>query len=210
MNELVTKRPPLILKEYGRNIQKIVAYLNTIPDRDTRTKYAYSTIELMKQINPAVRDSPESSQKLWDDLYIMSDFTLDIDSPFPMPKRETLFKKPLPVSYNVHRIKYKHYGQNLLLMLKKATEIEDDEERHNMTLFIGKLMKSFYGVWNKENIDDEVIVDNIMELTNGKLQVDLEKIRADHSFDTAQKDKPRQAKPQPKKPFNGNRGKRKS
>lgn len=210
MSELITKRPALILKEYGRNIQKIVAYLNTIPDRNTRTQYAYATIELMKQINPAVRDSAENSQKLWDDLYIMSDFTLDVESPFPMPKKETLFKKPLPVKYNVHEIKYKHYGQNIFLMLKKAMEIEDDEERHNMTLFIGKLMKSFYGVWNKENIDDEVITENIRELTNGKLHVDVNRVRENRLFDTAQKEKPRSPKPQPKKPYNGSRGKRKS
>jgi len=210
MSELVTKRPPLILKEYGRNIQKIVAYITKVPDRETRTRLAYATIELMKQINPAVRDSSENSQKLWDDLYIMSDFTLDVDGPFPMPKKETMFKKPLPVKYNVHNIKYKHYGQNLVLMLNKAAEIEDEEARHNMTLYIGKLMKSFYSVWNKENIDDEVIAEHIRELTNGRLQVNLAKVREDHSFDTAQKEKQRQPKPQPKKQFNGNRGKRKN
>jgi hypothetical protein len=155
----------------------------------------------------------ENSQKLWDDLYIMSEFKLDVDGPFPQPALDTLYKKPLKVSYNVHNIKYKHYGQNILLMIKKAVETENDEERENVTLFIGKLMKSFYGTWNKENVDDIVIAENIKELSNGRLSVDIDKVKENHLFDSAQKEKPRtNSKPQQKKPYisNKDRGKRKN
>jgi hypothetical protein len=214
MSELVKRRPPLILKEYGRNIQKVVAYLNTISDKEARTKYAYATIELMKQINPSIKESlpGENSQKLWDDLYIMSDFKLDVDGPFPPPAIDTLYKKPMKIGYNLHKIKYKHYGQNILLMIKKAVETEDDEERDNLTLFIGKLMKSFYGTWNKENVDDSVIAENIKELSNGRLTVDINKVKENHLFDSAQKEKPRSSRPAQKKPFisNKDRGRRKS
>jgi hypothetical protein len=213
MSELVAKKPPLILKEYGRNIQKIVAYLNTISDKETRTKYAYATIELMKQINPSIKESlpGENSQKLWDDLYIMSDFNLEVDGPFPIPALDTLYKKPKKVAYNLHNLKYKHYGQNILLMIKKAVETEDDEERDNVTIFIGKLMKSFYGTWNKENVDDAVIAENIRELSNGRLSVDINKVKENHLFDSVQKEKPR-IKPQQKKPYNSgkDRGRRKN
>lgn len=209
MSEITVKRPPLVLKEYGRNIQKIVGYLNTIPDKETRTKYAYVTIELMKQINPSIKETlpGENSQKLWDDLYIMSDFKLDVDGPFPKPALDTLYKKPMRLKYNLNRIKYKHYGQNILLMIKKAVESDNEEEKENITLFIGKLMKSFYSTWNKENVDDSVIAENISELSGGRLTVDIDKVRANHLFDSSQKERPRN-KPQPhqqKRPFNGSK-----
>lgn len=208
MSELIIKRPQLILKEYGRNIQKIVAYLNTISDKETRTKYAYTTIELMKQINPSIKETlpGENSQKLWDDLYIMSNFKLDVDGPFPKPALDTLYKKPMRLNYNLHKIKYKHYGQNILLMIKKAVETDNDEERENITLFIGKLMKSFYSTWNKENVDDIVIAENIKELSNGRLTVDINKVKENHLFDSLQKDKPRNSKPQPKRPYASSKG----
>ena len=94
IGEYNTQKEAVILKEYGRNIQKLVNFLNTIEDRDKRTQSAKTLIELMKQINPNVRDTPEESQKLWDDLYIMSDFSLEIDSPYPKPERSILLRKP--------------------------------------------------------------------------------------------------------------------
>src|SRR5690554_2476354 len=94
----------IVLKEYGRNIQKIVAYLLSIEDREKRSRFAYTLIELMKQINPGIRDVQENDQKIWDHLYIISDFKLDVDTEFPMPEKSILDKKPMNVAYNTHKL----------------------------------------------------------------------------------------------------------
>jgi hypothetical protein len=174
----------IVLKEYGRNIQKIVAYLLSIEDREKRSRFAYTLIELMKQINPGIRDVQENDQKIWDHLYIISDFKLDVDTEFPMPEKSILDKKPMNVAYNTHKLKFKHYGQNVELLIKQAIEISDPEEKENAAIFIGKIMKRFYSAWNKENTDDELIAQQLELISEGKLKVDLEKVRANNLFDS--------------------------
>lgn len=191
MAKIGINETPLILKEYGRNIQKLANYLKTIEDKEKRNQSAYALVDLMKQINPSSKESPDNLQKIWDDLFIISDFDLDVDSPYPIPDKSLLFKKPLKMDYNVHNIKYKHYGHNISLMVKKAVEMESEEEREAATLYIGKLMKSFYITWNKENIDDSVIVDNIKEISGGKLDVDVNKVKENNLFDSTHKEKSR-------------------
>ena len=146
-------------------------------------------IELMKQINPAVKETMETNQKLWDDLFIMADFDLDIDSPFPKPEPEMLKRKPARVRYNSHNIRYKHYGQNVLLLIKKAQEITDPEEKEALIIHLGRLMKSFYVTWNKETVDDSLILDNIKELSGQQLDFDLNRIREENLFDTLTKER---------------------
>src|SRR4051794_40497389 len=106
----------IVLKEYGRNIQKLVNHVISIPDRDTRTKYAKTLIELMKQINPNMKDTQEYG-KLWDHLYIMANFELDVECPFPLPEKSLLGKKPMRVDYNMHQLHFKHYGRNIELLI---------------------------------------------------------------------------------------------
>ncbi len=185
MDEYNTSKSKLILKEYGRNIQKLVEYLPTVEDREKRTRYAYTLIELMRQLNPDVKEGMESTQKLWDDLYIMSNFILDVESPFPVPTEEILLKKPDRVPYHQEPIRYKHYGKNIEMLLEKAAAIEDKEEQKAAVISIGKLMKSFYGTWNKENVDNEVIVQNIRELSKYKLDISLEEVAGGNLFDSA-------------------------
>lgn len=179
----------IILKEYGRNINKLVQYVTNMEDKEKRTQYAYAVIELMKQINPGQKDSPEYAQRLWDDLFIMSGWQLDVNSPFPMPPTDILGKKPKPIGYTHNRIKYKHYGRNVELMIEKAIEIQDPEEQHAAIIFLGKMMKNFYSTWNKENIDDAVIVENISELSKGKLKIDLEMVKDQNLFDSQTRDR---------------------
>ena len=178
-----TSQEAIVLKEYGRNIQNIVSYLKTIEDRDKRTEMAHVTIDLMKQIAPAVKETIETNQKLWDDLYIISGFDLDIDCPFPVPEKEILDRKPQRMPYANNRIKYRHYGLNIELLIKEAIKKEDPEERENAIIYIGKLMKSFYSSWNKDGIDDVVIVDNIKAISDGNLQIDLEKVKEGNLFE---------------------------
>ncbi len=196
MNELIdynTGRPELILKEYGRNIQKLVRYITTMEDAEKRSQYAHTLIELMKMINPALKDGNEHSQKLWDDLFIISEFDLEVDSPFPKPEKEVLTRKPEMLDYNNHQLKYKHYGRNIELLIERATEIEDPAERQDAVIYLGRLMRSFYGVWNKEVVDEGVIVDHIKELSKGKLDIDLKMVKEQNLFEPTYKERPKRS-----------------
>ncbi|MBS9523974.1 DUF4290 domain-containing protein [Litoribacter ruber] len=173
----------VILKEYGKNIQKLVDYVQTVPDKQKRTDYAYTLVDLMKQLNPQLKS--ESDQKLWDDLYIMSNFELDVDAPFPMPEKELLGKRPQMIGYPEGEVKYKHYGRNIEKLIEKAIEIEDDEEQEAAIIFIGQLMRSFHSTWNKENFDDGIILDDIKTLSKGRLHIDLEKVKENGLFETS-------------------------
>ncbi len=188
--ELPNQEKDIILKEYGRNVQDIVGYILNIKDRDLRTMYAVTCIELMRQINPNIKDTQEHYSKLWDQLYIISNFQLDVDSPFPMPERASIGKKPSIVEYNSNKLYYKHYGRNIELVIQKAIDMEDPEEKESAIIYLGRTMKKFYGTWNKENIEDEVIIAHIKEMSKGKLFVDEEKVKALSLFDTNEKIKP--------------------
>jgi len=209
MNDYNTQRERLILKEYGRNVQKLVNYLSTIQDREERNQSASVLVDLMKQINPSIKEGSEDNQKLWDDLFIMSDFRIDIDSPFPKPKKELLYKKPERLGYKDKAIIYKHYGLNIQLLVDKAVRMEDPEEQEAAIIYIGRLMKSFSSLWNKENLDDETIVKNIRELSRGQLEMDLEKIKNNNLFEYLVKDKGRKSNHQQHYQKGGKRPRRK-
>lgn len=191
MNDYNTQRERLILKEYGRNVQMLVNYLSTIQDKEERSRSAKVLVELMKQINPSIKEGSEDNQKLWDDLIIMSDFRIDVDSPFPAPKKELLYKKPERLGYKDKTIIYKHYGLNIQLLVDKAVNMDDKEEQEAAIIYIGRLMKSFSSLWNKENLDDEIIVKNIRELSRGLLEIDLEKVKNNNLFEYLVKDRGR-------------------
>ena len=199
--EYNTEKKNLILKEYGRNIQKLVHYLKTIEDKEKRSQMAATLIELMKQISPSIRENNETNQKLWDDLYIMSGFDLEIDSPYPMPPLDILNKKPLRLGYSTNNIRFKHYGKNLELLIAKAMELEDPEEREGAVVYIGKLMKSFYSTWNKDNIEEESILKNIRELSKNELDIDITKVKENNLFESLYKERP-------KPPQHTNRGRK--
>ena len=193
MNDYNTGRPPLILKEYGRNIQNLVDYLKTIEDKEKRSEYAYLMVDLMKQIHPLANENVEIDQKLWDDLYIISDFSLDVDSPFPMPSRDVLDRKPEPLGYTLGKVRYKHYGKNIELLVQKAINLEDPEEKEAAVILIGKLMKTYHTIWNKDNIDDATVLANIQKLSDGQLDLDLKRIVEENLFESTYKE--RRSKP---------------
>jgi hypothetical protein len=178
-----TSLEPIILKEYGRNVQKLVEYLRTFEDVEKRTAQAHTLIELMKQVTPSVRETIETNQKLWDDMYIMANFDMELNGPYPVPEPEVLNKKPGKVPYINNRIKYKHYGRNIELLILEAIKKEDPQEREDAIIYIGKLMKSFYGSWNKEVIDDVVILENMKTISGGKLDIDLNRVREENLFE---------------------------
>ena len=203
MNNYNTSRPTLILKEYGRNMQMLVEHIKTIEDKEKRSESAHVLIELMQLINPNAKNAQESSQKIWDDLFIMSDFDLDIDSPYPMPEREILNKKPERMGYKSTEIKYKHYGRNIQLLIKKAMEIVDSEDKEVAVIHIGRLMKSFQNTWNRDNVEDATILKNIENMSNRELTIDLEKVRSENLFDSMVKE--RRSRPVSNRPTNKGR-----
>nr|WP_236648878.1 DUF4290 domain-containing protein [Spirosoma sp. 209] len=169
--------PATSLKEYGSSIQKLVDNMVNIEDREKRTRYAHILVELMRQIHPNMKDGQDYYNKLWDDLYIMSGFTLDVDSPYPPPSEEALGKKPQTVPYNTHHLRFKHFGRNIDLLIAKAIALEEPEERRAFVSYLTRLMRTFYQAWNKESVEDETIYQSLLELSNGKLGPDIQLIR---------------------------------
>jgi len=192
-HEYNTGRPELILKEYGRNIQKLVNYVHDIKEDEKRKEYSYTLVELMKLINPALKDGNEFNQKLWDDLFIISGFDLEVDGPYPKPPPEVLTRKPDKLEYNKHKLKYKHYGRNIELLIQQAIEIKDEQEQKDAIIYLGRLMRSFYGIWNKEVVDEEVILNHIIELSDGKLNIDLKIVKEQNLFEPTYKERPRRS-----------------
>ncbi len=212
IGEYNTQRPHIILKEYGRNVQKLVEYIRSIPDKEKRTELSFTLIELMKQLTPSVKEAtPENPQRMWDDLYIIADFNLDLNSPFPIPQREILFKKPKRMIYPQSSIRFKHYGKNIERLIKEAMKLENPEERNDSIIYLGKLMKTFYGNWNNETLDDSVIVNDLRQLSNGVLLVDLEKVREENLFEQLYRGEKRKLSPhQGERSERGERGDRNS
>lgn len=185
-----TQQPKVLLKEYGRNIQKIVDYIVKIEEKEERTRYAHTLINLMRQINPYTRDSQEYQNKLWDDLYIMSKFSLDVDSPSPMPEKSILGRKPKRLDYNSNELKYRHYGKNIELLIEKAVKLDDPEDKYAAIAHVGRLMKAFYISWNKDNIQYDTIIEHIEKISRKKLTQDIkERAEAEKAFESMVKER---------------------
>jgi hypothetical protein len=195
IGEYNTVRPQITLKEYGRNVQKLVEFIRNEPSKEKRTEYAYTLLELIRQLTPSLKDQPDNPQRLWDDLFIIADFNLDINSPYPTPEREILFKKPMKVEYPQSNVRFKHYGKNIEKLVKEALKIEGEQERQDAIIYLGKLMKTFYGNWNKETLDDSVILKDIQAMSGGALHMTIEKVREDNLFEKLYRER-KKARPQ--------------
>ena len=176
------------MKEYGSNIQKLTDYIVSLPDREQRTKYAHILIELMRQIHPNMREGIDYSKKLWDDLYVIANFDLDVDSPFPPPPKEILGKKPMTVPYNQQQLKHRLYGRNLELLVVKAMITQDYDERKAFVSYMVRLMKSFFQVWNKDTIETNDCLQQILELSGFKLQKEIDDLRRDGLMESSPRD----------------------
>lgn len=208
IGEYNTSREAIILKEYGRNVQKLVNYIRTIPDKEKRTQMATTLIELIKQLAPVSKEAVENPQRMWDDLYIMADFNLDVNNPFTTPDRTILFKKPRKMEYPQNDVRFRHYGKNIERLVLEATKKEDPKEREEAAIYIGKLMKTFYSAWNKETLDDSVIVKDIQILSKGKLSLSLEKVREENLFEKLYREQRKNLRPQGNDNRNQPRGNR--
>ena len=189
IGEYNSARPQIILKEYGRNVQKLVEYIKSLPSIEQRTELSYTLIDLIKQLTPSIKDQPENPQRLWDDLYIIADFELDVNNPYPVPEREILFKKPMRMEYPKNDDRFRHYGKNIEKLVKEALKIDNPQEREESIIYLGKLMKTFYGAWNKETLDDSVILRDIQAMSGGALNMTIEKVREDNLFEKLYKER---------------------
>ncbi|MBY0068035.1 DUF4290 domain-containing protein [Empedobacter falsenii] len=173
--EYNTLRSQLIIPEYGRHIQEMVNHCKTITDETERNGFAEIIIEVMGELNPHLRDVPDFQHKLWDQLFIMAEFDLDVKSPYPIPtKKDTVNSKPNKVEYPKSIYKYRYYGNNIRKMIDVAVTWEEGEKREGLYFAIANHMKKCYLLWNKDTVDDQVIFNHLYELSNGK--IDLRKV----------------------------------
>tara|TARA_Y100000768_G_scaffold238005_1_gene180101 strand:+ start:948 stop:1586 length:639 start_codon:yes stop_codon:yes gene_type:complete len=205
MMEYNTTRSNLILREYGRNFHKLVEYVGNVKDKEQRNKMSKTLVEMMKITQPSFKDQSEVEAKMWDDLYIMSEYSLDIDSPYPKPKRKSESDIPKKLHYPKSKIRYRHYGKKIELLIEEACKLKKEDEKEAAVIHIGKIMKSFFGMWNKESIDNKVIVENIKELSNNKLSIDIEKVKELNLFYKVTKERGSKHYHSKKKNFKSNR-----
>lgn len=167
-----TTRSDLILAEYGRNVQNMVKYIIDLPTKEERNKYAQAVIDLMGFLNPHLRDVADFKHKLWDHLHIISDYKIDVDSPYPKPSPEATQFKPQHIGYPQQKITYKHYGKTVEKLIARTMEEENPERKAAMVQGIANFMKMAYVQWNKDNVADEVILKNLHELSGGNLELE--------------------------------------
>ncbi|MGN6180391.1 MAG: DUF4290 domain-containing protein [Mucilaginibacter sp.] len=165
-------RNKLILSEYGRNVQNMVKYIVALPTKEERNRYAQVVIDLMGFLNPHLRDVADFKHKLWDHLHIISDYQIDVDSPYPKPTPDSIHIKPQPLNYPHQRIRYKHYGKTIELMIEKAKNIEEPERKKHMVQAIANFMKMAYVQWNKDSVADESILADLYAMSGGQLKLD--------------------------------------
>jgi hypothetical protein len=167
--EYNTTRNHLTMREYGRHIQKMVEYLLTLDDKQERQKNAYAVIELMGFLNPHLKNVEDFRHKLWDHLFLISDFKLDVDSPYPIPTRETLKAKPEILPYPKKYPKFNHLGKNIEIVIDKALKEENPEKKQGFANAIAYYMKLTYSNWHKELVHDDNIQNELSDMTDGEL-----------------------------------------
>ena len=169
--EYNTEREHLIIPEYGRHLQKMINHAVAQDSKEERNKLAKAIISVMGNMQPHLRDVPDFQHKLWDQLFIMSDFKLDADSPFEKPSKETLSLVPEPLAYPQNYPKYRFYGNNIKTMIDAATKWEEGEMKNALVFTIANHMKKSFLCWNKDTVEDVVIYDHLFELSGGKFDI---------------------------------------
>ena len=167
--EYNTTRNHMIMREYGRHVQKMIEHVLTIEDKERRQRNAQSVIELMGFLNPHLKNVEDFRHKLWDHLFLISEFTLDVESPYPIPTKETLRAKPHPLPYPKRKPRYSHLGKNLEIIIDKALKESDADKRLGFSNAIAYYMKLAYNTWHKELVHDDAIQSELTGITDGQL-----------------------------------------
>ena len=175
--EYNTLQKKLILPEYGRHVHMMVQHAVQIEDREQRNVAAHTIIGVMGNLMPHLREVPDFRHKLWDHLCIMSEFKLDIDAPYPTPQPEELDEKPNTVPYTQSHVRQKHYGKILVEMIREAGRMEDSPLRDSLIQLLATQMRKSYTAWNRSEINNEQIVQDIWDISDGKIQLNPESIQ---------------------------------
>jgi len=166
-----SSRPTMRISEYGRGVQKMINFVKTIENREERNKGARTIINTMAALSPHYRDYDDYKQKLWDHLFLMSNFELDVDSPYPIPTAETVKIRPKKPLYPSQKIKYKHYGKIMENMVQTISKWDDNEVKDMVVESIANQLKKSYMAWNRDSVEDDVILDHLSNISNGKLKL---------------------------------------
>ncbi|MBQ8959173.1 MAG: DUF4290 domain-containing protein [Bacteroidales bacterium] len=194
-----TEKEQIVISEYGRCIQEMIKKLPEIEDRQQRTEAARYIISVMVQMNPQVKESSDWEHKLWDHLYMISGYALDLDSPFAPPAPAVRRSKPQHIGYQNNHIKYGHYGQYIVKMIEAASLEEDEEMREALAHSIANQMKRNYLEWNKNVVNDQVILDDLRTISGGRLMISEEKLNSTSEILGKAQPQPKQQQGQPKK-----------
>jgi hypothetical protein len=170
-NNYNTTRAKLLMPEYGRHVQDMIEYVVNIPDRQKRNEQIQAVVSVMGTLNPQLRDVVDFRHKLWDHVQIISDFKIDIDSPYPLPSRESVQTKPDPIPLKKDKIRASCYGRNIQNMIDLIADREDDDVKKHMIRVIAIYMKQQYLIWNKDSVSEETIFEDIKALSGGRLTV---------------------------------------
>lgn len=166
-----TQRKKLLMPEYGRNVQRMIEQVMQIPDKEKRNEQIRAVVSVMGILNPQLRDLSDFKHKLWDHVQIISDFQLDIDSPYPLPTREVLQRKPQPLPLQNEPLKEMHYGRNIQNMITAIAAQEEGEEKTAKVRSLAHYMRQQYLIWNKDTVSDELIFRDIVRMSDGKIQI---------------------------------------
>jgi hypothetical protein len=169
--EYNTSRDSMLISEYGRNVQRMVQVAVNEPNREKRQRLAHGLITLMGNLNPQLREMDDYIHTLWDHLFVISDFKLDVDSPYPIPTREMVYAKPQVMTYPQQKIKFRFYGKNIENMIEKAAEMEDGPVKSGFINMIGSFMKQSCRSWNEEMLQDEEILAHLELLSGGRIKM---------------------------------------
>ena len=184
--EYNTEREKLKITEYGRNVLKMVEHLKEIPDKAKRSEQAIAVVKTMELLNPGVKAAEDWEHKLWDQLYIIAEFDLDIDAPYPCPVKEEFETRPVPLPMKGTKIKASHYGRNIEGIIDLISKEPDGEMKTTLIRSLANYMRTQYLIWNKDSVADETIFADIEKMSDYRLKVpeglSLKGISQDTSF----------------------------
>jgi hypothetical protein len=175
--EYNTLQKKLVMPEYGRHVHLMVQHAIQIEDREQRNIAAHTIVGVMGNLMPHLRETPDFKHKLWDHLMIISEFKLDIDSPYPSPSHTEMVEKPQTVPYPQSNIRHKHYGKILLEMIRETGKLEDCPQRDSLIQLLATQMKKSYTAWNRSELNNEQVVQDIWDITDGKIRLDPETVQ---------------------------------